>query len=31
MEKKVDVEYWRNLHDRYENWIKEYDHLQFYM
>ena len=25
MEKEVDVEYWRNLHERYENWIKEYD------
>ena len=25
MEKEVDVEYWTNLHRRYENWIKEYD------
>ena len=25
MEKDVDVEYWTNLHNRYENWIKEYN------
>ena len=25
MEKSVDIEYWSNLHIRYENWIKEYD------
>ena len=24
MEKAVDIEYWSNLHNRYENWIKEY-------
>ena len=25
MEKTVDIEYWKNLHDRYEKWITEYD------
>ena len=25
MEKSVDLEYWINLHNRYENWIREYD------
>jgi len=25
MEKAVDLDYWKNLHDRYENWITEYD------
>ena len=25
MEKTVDLEYWANLHDRYEKWITEYD------
>ena len=25
MEKNVDIEYWTNLHNRYENWIAEYD------
>ncbi|MBN9646222.1 MAG: deoxynucleoside kinase [Terrisporobacter othiniensis] len=25
MEKDVDVAYWTNLHNRYENWIKEYN------
>ena len=25
MEKDVDLEYWTNLHNRYEKWIKEYD------
>lgn len=25
MEKTVDIEYWKNLHNRYEKWIMEYD------
>ncbi len=25
MEKTVDINYWKNLHNRYENWIKEYN------
>ena len=25
MEKSVDIEYWANLHNRYEKWISEYD------
>ena len=25
LEKAVDLDYWKNLHDRYENWITEYD------
>ncbi|CEI74165.1 MULTISPECIES: deoxynucleoside kinase [Romboutsia] len=25
MEKAVDIEYWKNLHNRYEKWIAEYD------
>ena len=25
MEKSVDLDYWVNLHNRYENWIREYD------
>ena len=25
MEKTVDIEYWENLHNRYEKWISEYD------
>ena len=25
MEKTVDLEYWKNLHNRYEKWIAEYD------
>ncbi len=25
MEKSVDIEYWRNLHDRYSKWIEEYN------
>ena len=25
MEKTVDLDYWKNLHSRYEKWIKEYD------
>lgn len=25
MEKSVDIEYWKNLHNRYEKWIAEYD------
>lgn len=25
MEKSVDLEYWTNLHNRYEKWIREYD------
>ncbi|MRZ81608.1 AAA family ATPase [Paeniclostridium sordellii] len=25
MEKAVDLDYWVNLHNRYENWIREYD------
>ncbi len=25
MEKSVDIEYWRNLHNRYSKWIEEYD------
>ena len=25
MGKGVDIEYWTNLHNRYENWIKEYN------
>ena len=25
MEKTVDIEYWKNLHTRYEKWIMEYD------
>lgn len=25
MEKSVDLDYWVNLHSRYENWIREYD------
>ncbi|MGL5693880.1 MAG: deoxynucleoside kinase [Peptostreptococcaceae bacterium] len=25
MEKSVDLEYWQNLHSRYERWIAEYD------
>ena len=25
MEKSVDIKYWTNLHNRYENWIKEYN------
>lgn len=26
VEKSVDVEYWKNLHKRYEKWINEYDY-----
>ncbi|MFI3210786.1 MAG: deoxynucleoside kinase [Peptostreptococcaceae bacterium] len=25
MEKSVDIEYWRNLHNRYSKWIEEYN------
>jgi deoxyadenosine/deoxycytidine kinase len=25
MEKAVEIEYWSNLHNRYENWIREYN------
>lgn len=25
MEKTVDLDYWKNLHNRYEKWISEYD------
>lgn len=25
MEKSVDIDYWKNLHNRYERWIGEYD------
>ena len=26
MEKSTDLSYWSNLHNRYENWISEYEH-----